>query len=120
MYRNELKECAIGIYINGGEPKIEKNSIANCSDSAVLIASGAKPIINENNIIQHTVAKAIWATSLAAFDIDASGNYWGRTNKEEVERNIFDQRTDASGNKTGFRIIIDPIATEIFKDARPL
>ena len=52
-------------------------------------------------------------------DINANSNFWGTQDIEVAKRKIFDERVDDNGNKTTFKINIDPIALQLYDDAKP-
>jgi len=119
MVHNYVTNCSIGISTINAGPIIEKNTISNCLQATIYINSWPIPAIVKNNILASDYQKAVWAVGKPENDINASNNFWGTQNIEVAKRKIFDLRVDNNGNKTTFKINIDPIALQLYDDAKP-
>ena len=113
---NRLSQLAGGIVVEGdSSPTIKNNTITQCYNGFVFhhYSSGLSEV-HENNIYENKYANIRQGEGGTGL-IEASNNWWGTTDTEEIEAKIHDCNDDSSLGKVNYV----PISTSEIADARP-
>lgn len=113
---NGFSKLAAGIGIEGdSSPSIKNNTITQCYNGFVFHHySSGLPKVHENNIYGNKHSN-IRQDDTGTGSIDASNNWWGTTNIEEIEAKIHDYNDDLGLGKVNY----EPIATLEIASAGP-
>jgi len=99
-------------YINnnyGGQAYINQNTFSNNSDGIYISGAfyGVPATITNNNLVNS--GTEIYNSSNNGFNINATNNYWGTTDLNEIEDRIFHYFDDVSNGE----IIFEPLSSSL-------
>ncbi len=124
---NVINNCNVGVYNFSFDRDvlypISSNTFNDCSQYFIEIHHASTPNINFNNFTGISGQDLIYAYSKSLYyyvDIDAANNYWDGLPATEASRLIIDDRQAKEGGvEATWKILVEPVAGEMFPDAYP-